>query len=211
MEKLTQKMKDCIIARLYEWDYQMHCFDNDEEDKFMEWFLENAYSFKTSSILNESIINDSKVIANRCFGNSQYIANKYNSEYVEGFILYEDSYIPHGFNLCSDRVNDFTLTKVSSVNKLPKEYYGIIIPIDFIIKKQREDIDLPSINTPLIIEYFREQQSIIKKEDLAEGISVVKYKDIPVVVTTIYKNDCLVKDNNGNLYTARFEELIQIQ
>ncbi|ALJ58057.1 hypothetical protein BcellWH2_00794 [Bacteroides cellulosilyticus] len=34
---------------------------------------------------------------------------------------------------------------------------------------------------------------------------------MPVTVTTIYKDDCLVKDDKGNLYTALFEQLMPIK
>ena len=39
----------------------------------------------------------------------------------------------------------------------------------------------------------------------------VLYKNMPVTVTTIYKDDCLVKDDKGNLYTALFEQLMPIK
>ena len=51
----------------------------------------------------------------------------------------------------------------------------------------------------------------IKKEDLKEKVSIVLYKNMPVTVTTIYKDDCLVKDDKGNLYTALFEQLMPIK
>ena len=51
----------------------------------------------------------------------------------------------------------------------------------------------------------------VKKEDLKEKVSIVLYKNMPVTVTTIYKDDCLVKDDKGNLYTALFEQLMPIK
>ena len=50
-----------------------------------------------------------------------------------------------------------------------------------------------------------------EKEDLKEKVSIVLYKNMPVTVTTIYKDDCLVKDDKGNLYTALFEQLMPIK
>ena len=50
-----------------------------------------------------------------------------------------------------------------------------------------------------------------EKRELIEGISIVRYGDILTVVTTIYSNDCLLKDNKGNIYTAFFHQLNSVQ
>ena len=50
-----------------------------------------------------------------------------------------------------------------------------------------------------------------EKRELIEGTSIVRYGDILTVVTTIYSNDCLLKDNKGNIYTAFFHQLNSVQ
>lgn len=71
------------------WDKEMHNFAPGEENKFMEWFLDNAniYTSIDKGFTFEQT-SDKNIQRNRCFGNSQYITNRYNKTYAEGFINY---------------------------------------------------------------------------------------------------------------------------
>lgn len=161
MTKIDSNKKIDINQYKDPWDKEMHNFALGEEDKFMEWFLENAnvYTFIEKVFTFEQIY-DKNIKINRCFGNSQYITNKYNKTYAEGFILYPfnqkllpDHYLTHGFNLENETVLDYTLNKVISPEYLPKEYFGIIIPKEFIIQNYNES---DTYNKSLILDYWRE-------------------------------------------------------
>ncbi|WP_319503755.1 hypothetical protein [Bacteroides graminisolvens] len=164
MKRLTKEIQNSITEKLDRVGYplQDQLYDTEVEDFFI-WFFENAYVFDVSSTLDEAILNDRKIIESRCFGNSQYIANKYRKGYLEGFILYStyDIYIPHGFNMHDEKVEDYTLAP----NDLSSEYYGIIIPIDFVLKYNGKDIDSPSANASLLVEYYREQTKLLAEEE----------------------------------------------
>ena len=145
------------------WDKEMHNFAPGEENKFMEWFLDNAniYTSIDKGFTFEQT-SDKNIQRNRCFGNSQYITNRYNKTYAEGFINYPfneflpfdiNRYLIHGFNLENETVLDYTLNKVIMPECLPKEYFGIIIPKEFIIQNYNES---DTYNKSLILDYWRE-------------------------------------------------------
>lgn len=160
MTKIDSNKK--IEINLYKdpWDKEMHNFAPGEEDKFMEWFLENAnvYTSIEKTFTFEQIY-DENIQRNRCFGNSQYLTNKYNHTYAEGFVLYPfnqellpDHYLIHAFNLENETVLDYTLNKVITPKYLPKEYFGIIIPKEFITHNYNES---DTYNKSLILDYWR--------------------------------------------------------
>lgn len=73
MTKIDSNKKIDINQYKDPWDKEMHNFALGEEDKFMEWFLENAnvYTFIEKVFTFEQIY-DKNIKINRCFGNSQY-------------------------------------------------------------------------------------------------------------------------------------------
>lgn len=48
---------------------------------------------------------------------------------------------------------------------------------------------------------------MVAPNELVPGISVVKYKDNPVIVMTKYPYHCLVKDKQPFVFPARYEQL----
>lgn len=160
MTKIDSNKK--IEINLYKdpWDKEMHNFAPGEEDQFMEWFLENANVYTSiEKELTFKQLSDKNIQRNRCFGNSQYITNKYGKTYAEGFILHPfnqellpDHYLIHGFNLENETILDYTLNKVIVSEYLPKEYFGIIIPKEFITQNYNES---DTYNKSLILDYWR--------------------------------------------------------
>lgn len=58
------------------------------------------------------------------------------------------------------------------------------------------------------IEQLDQIKRRINRKDLIEGVSIVEFKNKPVLITTLYNcNDCLVKDDKGKLYVAFLDEL----
>ena len=160
MTKIDSNQKRDINQYKDPWDREIHNFAIGEEEIFMEWFLENANVYTNiEKIFTFEQIYDENIKKNRCFGNSQYITNKCNKTYAEGFILYPfnqnllpDRYIIHGFNLENEIVLDYTLNKVILPEYLPKEYFGIIIPKEFITQYYNNS---DNYNKSLILDYWR--------------------------------------------------------
>ena len=48
---------------------------------------------------------------------------------------------------------------------------------------------------------------MIKKEDLIENVSIVAYNDVPYVVSTLFVDECLLKDASGKLLTKKITDL----
>ncbi len=126
--------------------------------KFLEWFESNANKFEISNNPNKKLINKSN-IPGRCFGNSQIISINNPQEYSEGFIKVKGTYNLHGFNIKDNTVEDYTVLSNPEVFKddngnLPTEYYGILIPKDFITKHNNHLIKINSMNIPQLIDKY---------------------------------------------------------
>jgi len=135
-------------------------FNNQEEENlFWSWFKENAVKYKFKDKLEYNTLMD-RIIPSRCFGNSQVIALKMEKDYGEGFVKVEGNFILHGFNIHGIFAEDYTIAKSpqsfkDTGGKLPSEYYGIIIPKDFMTEENKQLIDENDTNIPFLIsKYF---------------------------------------------------------
>lgn len=139
-------------------DNQTLIFNNeDEKNRFWEWFQIEAEHFDISNSPNQSHIGVQN-IAGRCFGNSQTICLNHNLDYCEGFILKNYDSIFHGFNLNIDgHVEDYTaLSHPDVFGTGSKEYYGVLIDNNFICEHNLEDLVDGAMNIQhLLYLYFR--------------------------------------------------------
>lgn len=146
---LNQSIKNQIQAYI-EWDDDMLPLFNKDKPIFLEWFFENAEIYSPSNTIEQEILGLDNIISGRCFGNSQYIAETYNKIYAEGFILWSGNYIPHGFNIVSNRVEDYTLYRTLKGRNLPNVYYGIIIPEEYLEEDNFDGVQ----NISLMVRYW---------------------------------------------------------
>ena len=134
-----------------------------ESNQFLEWFGNTVNKFEISNKPDEKLINDSN-IPGRCFGNSQIISINNPQEYYEGFVKSKDGFNLHGFNIKNKTVEDYTVLSnpnnfKDSNGNLPSEYYGIMIPKNFITEHNIQDIETNSYNiSQLIDKYFKKHR-----------------------------------------------------
>jgi len=139
-------------------DNELLELNNSERAGFLEWFEKTANKIWTSSNPDKRLISDSN-ITGRCFGNSQIIAINNPQEYCEGFMKCKDGYNLHGFNFANNAVEDYTVLSNPNDFKdnngnLPSEYYGILIPKEFIKKHNILLIESNSIKIPQLIDKY---------------------------------------------------------
>jgi len=141
-------------------DNQNLHFTRHEINDFWNWFGAEAINYEISNDPNYNLINSSNR-PGRCFGNAQVIAINNNKSYCEGFANMQGSFNLHGFNLYNEMVEDYTVLSNQgdyrdSEGRLPSEYYGILIPNEFILQHNRFDIENNHMNIPpLLADYFR--------------------------------------------------------
>lgn len=150
---LSQLIRNQIQAYI-EWDDEMLPLFDEDKPIFLEWLFENANTYNISNTMNQGILDLDNIISGRCYGNSQYISENYNKTYAEGFILREGMYIPHGFNIGSTHVEDYTLYKTLRGRNLPDEYYGVIIPERYLSEENYDGVQSRS----LMIEYWTDSR-----------------------------------------------------
>lgn len=121
---------------------------------FWEWFGLHGYCYPISEYI--PTVTGMPLSSGECYGNAQRIRK---ISYCEGFIqLSGRGWIPHGFNILSNEVVDYTVvcnTNVFTGSDKPISYVGILIP-DWFIK---------------IINFEREHKSLLYQfylEDFAD-------------------------------------------
>lgn len=122
----------------------------EDKDPFWEWFMENANGFDICKDFVDLYTNESNLTGN-CFGNSLKVSHEEGIDYCEGFSKVKGSFILHGFNLIDNCVIDSTGQSnpelFQDINgRLPTEYYGIIIPTDFLPEELSTSQDNNYIN-----------------------------------------------------------------
>ncbi|KAA5538611.1 hypothetical protein [Adhaeribacter rhizoryzae] len=143
-------------------------YNQGQEELFWYWFKKNAIKYEPKDKLQVNKLKEG-IIPSRCFGNSQVMAYKKDKDYCEGFVEVKEDFIFHGFNVHGIFAEDYTIAKNPkhfkySGGKLPSEYYGIIIPRDFMIKENKQLIDENDATIPfLIYKYFLAQNYILIK------------------------------------------------
>lgn len=131
--------------------------DEDEKNRFWEWFQNESEHFDISNSPNQSLVGVENV-AGRCFGNSQTICLNHNLDYSEGFLKTNNDFYFHGFNLnVEGHVEDYTaLSHPDVFGTGSKEYYGVLIDNDFICENNLEVLVEGAMNIPhLLYLYFR--------------------------------------------------------
>ncbi len=137
-----------------------HDFIIPEEDKklFWKWFENKAIQLPVIQVNTEKFASILKEA--RCYGNSQTIAISSNYKYYEGFLQLNDDFIPHGFNGNQSEYHDYTISAFpdnyyQNNRTLPSNYYGVLIPVEFINEYSPNVKALPNDNNSLIYSYFK--------------------------------------------------------
>lgn len=115
---------------------------------------------------------------------------------------------------CIFKLNQkITTQKITAIPEKEKNSPNAINTYKSILKnlrKQKDIINYSQYNYGFkkFIEQLDQIKRRINKNDLIEGVSKVEFKNKLVLVTTLYNsNDCLVKDDKGNLYVAFLNDL----
>jgi len=162
--EIIRRIKETINL---EDEFHQKIYTN-ELDNFFDWFSQKGEIFPV--VCNKDLnadIREERLVPNCCFSNGQYLAHKYREqeiEYAEGYVLYEDhiqfreDYISHGFNIFNGKVTDYTLAPLIESDRFTpqEEYYGVIIPLEYIMEKRGRDIENIGPYCPLIIDFFRD-------------------------------------------------------
>jgi len=132
----------------------------ERNDPFWTWFQENAEVFFVNPAYNIHET-DENMHSGNCFGNSQSNSVRSHKDYAEGFVTAGYELIFHGFNINeNNQVEDITVQNnlanfTDNYNNLPDEYYGIIIPQEYLNENLPEDIGDNFFNKDaLIFEYY---------------------------------------------------------
>lgn len=126
---------------------------DDEIEEFWKWFAQQSTVIDPAETLDSNIIEEGYE-PNRCFGNAQYLFCRKGVSYFEGFVIAGLSFIHHGYNVSDNLVHDVTyysnIEEFLKVNGKPLgPYYGIEIPVEFILKN-KDSVDGKGYNTPLL-------------------------------------------------------------
>lgn len=129
-----------------------------DKESFWNWFQNNALAMGTVPL--DSL--EETQFRGICFDIGQKIQKSKSIDYCEGFLLLGDEPVYHGYNLKDNKVLDYTAKKhlmdykKMNLNKLPSEYYGVIIPKDFIEAENSEFLEGDQINLPpLLYKFFK--------------------------------------------------------
>jgi hypothetical protein len=102
-----------------------------KQREYYQWIIRNGITLKARQV---GVYPNFDVKINQCYRNSLMLSLTRDYEYVEGFMMHEDIpiCIEHGFNLGKkNRIVDVTADKFKFK---PKEYFGIIIPHEYLMK-----------------------------------------------------------------------------
>ena len=136
--------------------------DEVEENLFWDWFQNEAEQYTISNTHNSTLIGAHN-IGSRCFGNSQTICYNEDLGYCEGFVLVNDEFVFHGYNLNTDGlVEDYTvLSNPEAFGTVTCDYYGVKIDKDFICDNNLEVLVDGAMNIPhLLLKYYRQRINV---------------------------------------------------
>jgi hypothetical protein len=137
-------------------DQEMMVISAEERDEFWQW-VANAGTLMTIDSEQPPRINDEK-FGSQCYGNSQIETVNKNVYYYEGFTKINNHFIYHAYNVSENHVVDVTANKYfldEIAGLLPVNYYGINIPIAFILELNGRSVERNEINIrPLLKLYW---------------------------------------------------------
>ena len=131
----------------------------ESKDPFWNWFMENANPYDLCEEFKEMFIEED-IIPGNCYGNSTKLAHREGLDYCEGFTKVKGINIFHSFNLFDNCVIDCTVqnnqqTFADTNGEIPREYYGVVIPDEFLPTQSTDSQSRDYLNlSPLIYSYY---------------------------------------------------------